>query len=210
MPIFTRPEIALIQCLVPDIAPDQTVESSPAGTDAGWSPCHSGEGKPMSQGPRGGWARKLAIGIGAALCVTVVGCNEIDKPRLGGAAKQPGPGLPGTPTLSGQPGTSNARTGQPGMGAQPLGGAGTPVSRSPSGAYSPTGNTNFGASTGGTNFVPGVGPANNDYQPISNTPISPASGMGAGAAGGSFGGAPPSLATPELYAPAAPDARGAL
>lgn len=160
----------------------------------------------MSQGPQGGWARKLVIGIGAALCVTVVGCNEIDKPRLGGAAKQPGPGLPGTPTLSGQPGTGNMRTGQPGTIGQPMGATG--AGRSPAGAYSPTGNTNFGTGTSGTNFVPGVGPANNDYQPISNTPVSPATGMGAGAAGGSFGGAPPSLATPELYAPAAPDAKG--
>jgi hypothetical protein len=160
----------------------------------------------MSQGSRRGWARGLVVGIGAALAVTIVGCNEIDKPRLGGAAKQPGPGLPGTPTLSGQSGMGNLRSGQPGLNTPSMGTAGTPAGRSPAGAYSQTGNTNFGA--GGNHFVPSVSPTNPDYQPLSNTPISPASGMGAGSAGGSFGGAPPSLATPELYAPAAPDAKG--
>ena len=127
----------------------------------------------MSQGPRGGWARKLVVGVGAALCVTLVGCNEIDKPRLGSSTKQPGPGLPGTPTLSGQPGTGNVRTGQPGAGIQPIGAAGTPVGRG-HGMGSPAGgNTNFGTNPGGNAFVPAVGPSNPDYQPYANAPVSP-------------------------------------
>jgi hypothetical protein len=192
----------LIRNLSADIGPDQTVESTPAGTDAGWSPCHSGEGKPMSQGPRGGWARKLIVGVGAALVVSVVGCNEIDKPRLG-ATKQPGPGLPGTPTLSGQPGSGNVRTGQPG--ARPIGSAGMPVGRDTTGGLPAGGNSTFG--TSGNVGVPSVNPTNPDYVPISSAPLSPAAGMGAGAPVGSFGGAqPPSLDAPGLTPPASPGA----
>ena len=131
----------------------------------------------MTQGTRGGWARRMIVGFGAALCVTVVGCNEIDKPKLGGTTKQPGPGLPGTPQLSGQPGTGNVRTGQPGAGMQPMG-VGTPVGRNPGMGSPAGGNTNFGAGSGGNSFTPAVGPANNDYPPIS-----PAAGMGCHRAG---------------------------
>jgi hypothetical protein len=147
------------------------------------------------------------FGLGAALCVTVVGCNEIDKPKLGGTTKQPGPGLPGTPTLSGQPGSGNVRGGQPGMGTQPLGGVGTPVGRSPAGSLPVGGNTNFaaGSGSGGNAFVPSVSPSNLDP-----APVSPAAGMGTGAATGSFGGAAaPSLDAPGLTPPASPGAAGA-
>jgi hypothetical protein len=89
-----------------------------------------------------------------------------------------------------------------------MGAAGTPAGRSPTGAYSQTGNTNFGA--GGNQFVPSVSPSNPDFQPISNTPISPAAGMGAAGTGsGSFGGAAaPTLDAPGLTPPASPGAAG--
>jgi hypothetical protein len=161
----------------------------------------------MSQETRGGWARKVVAALGAALCLTVIGCTEIDKPRFGKSTKQPGPGLPGTPTLSGQPSSGNVRPGQPATGAQPMGATGTPVGRAPAGAYSTGGNSGFGSGASGASYVPNVGPSNNDYAPISNAPISPAAGMGAGTPSGSFGGAAvPSLDAPELTPPAAPGA----
>ena len=160
----------------------------------------------MSQGTRGGWAHRIAISLGAALCVTVVGCTELDKPRFGKSTKQPGPGLPGTPTLQGQPGTGNVRTGQPNLGTQPMGAAGTPVSRSPATAYPTGGNSGFGAAANSNTLLPNVGPANNDY-----TPIAPAAGMGNGAPSGSFGGAAaPPLDAPGLTPPAAPGAVGGV
>jgi hypothetical protein len=161
----------------------------------------------MSQGTRGGWARKVIVGLGATMCLTLIGCTEIDKPRFGKSTKQPGPGLPGTPTL--QPGTGNVRSGQPTVGAQPMGATGTPAGRNPAGAYPTGGNSGFGTGGSGNSYVPNVGPSNNDYTPISNsnTPLSPAAGMGAGAPSGSFGGAAvPSLDAPELTPPAAPGA----
>jgi hypothetical protein len=166
----------------------------------------------MSQGTRGGWARRMVAVLGAALCLTVIGCTEIDKPRFGKSTKQPGPGLPGTPTLTGQPGSGNVRTGQPGTGTQPMGATGTPVGRTPGGAYPTGGNTGFGSGASGNTFVPNVGPANNDYTPISSAaPISPATGMGAGAPSGSFGGAAaPPLDAPGLTPPAAPGAVGGV
>jgi hypothetical protein len=203
---LTGPDVALIRGNAADIAPNQTVVSTPAGMDAGWSPCLSGEGIPMSQGKRGGRARKLIVAVGAALCVTIIGCNEIDKPKLG-STKQPGPGLPGTPTLSGQPGTGAVRTGQPATGLQPLGGTASPVGRNTTGGYPASGNTTFGSGSGGNSMVPSVSPSNNDFRPNSNAPISPAAGMGAAAPSGSFGGASaPLLDTPGLTPPASPGA----
>ena len=166
----------------------------------------------MSQGTRGGWARKVVVGLGAAMCLTLIGCTEIDKPKFGKSTKQPGPGLPGTPTLLGQPSSGNVRTGLPGTGVQP-GTSGMPVSRTPAGAHPTGGNAALGTGVSGTSYVPNVGPTNTDYVPISNsnTPLSPAAGMGAGTPSGSFGGAAvPSLDAPELTPPAAPGAAAGI
>jgi len=143
--------------------------------------------------------------VSAALCVAIIGCNEIDKPKMGGTTKQPGPGLPGTPTLSGQSGTGAARTG-----LQPLGGAATPVGRGATGGLPAGGNTNFGMN--GNVGVPPVRPSSNDYPPINNAPISPAAGMGSNTPSGSSGGAAAPLleAPPELTPPASPGALGGV
>jgi hypothetical protein len=153
----------------------------------------------MLQGTRGGW--NLLMGVGVVVCVSLVGCNEVDKPKM--LTKQPGAGLPGTPRLPGQPGTGvsggNVNT-------QPLGALGTPAGRTPN-TMVPAGNTGFGSAVSGNNFVPAVNP-NPNYPPI-GSPISPAAGMGAGAPSGSFGGAPaPNLDAPGLAPPASPGAAG--
>jgi hypothetical protein len=154
----------------------------------------------MSQGTRGGWIWKLFVGVGVVVCVSLVGCNEVDKPKM--LTKQPGAGLPGTPRLPGQPG-SGVSGGN--VNTQPLGGIGAPVGRTTN-TMVPAGNSGFGAAGNGNTFVPAVGP-NQNYQPIGAASVSPAAGMGAGASSGSFGGSPPpNLDAPGLSAPAAPGA----
>ena len=165
----------------------------------------------MSQGPRGGWVRRLFAGLGMMLVVTVMGCTDIDKPKMGTNTKQPGPGLPGTARLPGQPGVGGV-SGQSGLGGtmQPMGNTGTPVGRSGATGYSTGANTNFGTGTTGNSIVPSVGPYNN-YQPTGTGPVSPAgSGLGAGSPAGAGTGyaTPPGLSDLGPYAPAPPDGRG--
>lgn len=166
----------------------------------------------MSQGPRGGWVRGLLAGLGGLLCVGLVGCTEIDKPKLGTNAKQPKAGLPGTPLLPGQPATGTAGTRQPvtgtGMGFQPQ--TGTPAGRT-TGTGMPAGSSTFGTGAGGSSIVPPVTPPNNTFQPAgAAAPMSPAQGMGSGNPGGLPAGyaTQPALADPGLYPPAAPDNLG--
>ena len=167
----------------------------------------------MLHGHRGGWIR--ARGAWALLCVGVVGCMDLDKPKdtkILGNTKQPGAGLPGTPRLPGAAGTGvgAAGTGQPGAfpavgsGGASMGGSGG-VGRAPTGGYPTGGSTNFGTGSGNNNYVPAVGP-NTNYQPVGSGPVSPASGMGAG----ERYGVQPLAVDPGLTPPAAPGASGGV
>jgi hypothetical protein len=163
----------------------------------------------MSQGLRGGRINKLFAGLGALLCATVVGCTDVDKPKLGTNTKQPGPGLPGTARLPGQPGSGMGTNNQYGMNGslQPTGGMGS-SGRSPVGGYGATGGTNFGTGSNTNSFVPSVGP-NNNYQPIGANPPAGA-GLGAGSSGGAGAGyasSPPTLS--DLGPPSYPGGSGA-
>ena len=89
-------QVGLIRVPLPVMAPDQTEEDIPAGTDARLVAVSFGGGVVMSQGLRGGRMGKLFAGLGALLCASVVGCTDVDKPKFGTNTKQPGPGLPGT------------------------------------------------------------------------------------------------------------------
>jgi len=143
----------------------------------------------MSQGLRGGRMGQLFAGLGALLCASVVGCTDVDKPKFGTNTKQPGPGLPGTARLSGQPGSGLSTNGQYGMsnGLQPTGGLGT-SGRSTGGGYG-AGGTNFGTGTNTNSFVPSVGP-NNNYQPLGNPPAGSGLGASSSSGGTSYGSEP--------------------
>ncbi len=88
----------------------------------------------MAHGTRGRWLRVATTGFGMVLCTGLVGCMNTDKPKDKVAAKQPGPGLVGTPTLPSGAGAGAgaiSKIGQPagqyygttpGTGVQPAGG----------------------------------------------------------------------------------------
>ena len=187
-------QIGLIRVLRSDMPPDQTEVSHPAGMDVGRSPHHSGEGKVMSHGTRGGLVHTLFAGLGMVVCVSVIGCTDIDKPKDKVGTKQPGPGLPGLPRLQGQPGSGLGATGtgQPGALsggnglATPMGVTGSPVGRSPSSGSAVGGSTNFGTGTGNNQYIPPVGP-NPNYPPVSAGSVSPSSGSFGPAAGAGAG-----------------------
>jgi hypothetical protein len=136
----------------------------------------------MSQGLRGGRMGKLFAGLGALLCASVVGCTDVDKPKFGTNTKQPGPGLPGTARLSGQPGSGGLTNSPYGMNnsLQPTSGMGS-TGRSAGGVYG-AGNTNFGTGANTNSIVPSVGPPNN-YQPIGNGHLA-GEGLGTGSSTG--------------------------
>jgi hypothetical protein len=184
-------------------------DNYPVDMDVGRSPPQSGEGKVMSQGTRGGLIRTLLAGLGVAVCVSLVGCTELDKPKDKVGAEQPGPGLPGTARLPGQP-NSGVGTGQPnafaGMGNQNSA-TGLNAGRSPS-TLQPAGATNFGTNT--NTFVPSVAP-NDRYPPINPSSAPPSSGSfgPASSAGAPYSVqplGPPDVITP----PAAPGASGGV
>jgi hypothetical protein len=112
--------------------------------------------------------------LSTTLGVAFIGCTEIDKPKdwkLGNNTKQPGPGLPGTPRLQGQP---NSGVNQPGGNAvQPASAFGSTFNRNPSGTNLGAGNSVGGSSIGSNPYVPPVGPqgsANtNNYNYSSST-----------------------------------------
>lgn len=62
----------------------------------------------MAHGSRKRWLRAAATGFGVLICTGLVGCLNSDKSKdtkFPTTTKQPGPGLPGMPTL--QPGAGN-------------------------------------------------------------------------------------------------------
>jgi hypothetical protein len=164
----------------------------------------------MSQGKRGGWVRKFFAGLGVVVCVSVLGCNDLDKPKQVTGTKQPGTGLPGLPSLPGQRGSGVPAPGQSGAtgGVQPMGSFGAAASRAPASGSSPTGNSSFGTGANGNQLIPPVTP-NTNYPSVGNGPVSPATGLGAASSNGVGTSAlQPALADPGLYPPASPDSRG--
>ena len=107
----------------------------------------------MAQGTRGRWLRVAATGFGAVLCTGLVGCMNSDKPKdTKVGTKQPGQGLPGTPTLpNGANGAAMNRT-PGGTGAY----GGTAIGATGSGAFGGPG-SNLIQQTGGVTGPTGAG-----------------------------------------------------
>ncbi|WP_162670604.1 hypothetical protein [Gemmata massiliana] len=71
----------------------------------------------MAQGTRGRWLRGAAVGLGVVLCTGLVGCMNTDKDKKDKLpAKQPSPGLTGTPLIPPGSQSISKTGGSPGFG----------------------------------------------------------------------------------------------
>ncbi len=121
----------------------------------------------MPQGLRIGWVRTVFASLGVTLCVGLFGCDSTDKPKDSMATKQPGTGLPGTPTLQPSPYGSSTSTTRPPTGYPATGATGTTGTT----GYPNTGTTGY-PNTGTTGY-PNTGATGTTGYPTTNGLLQP-------------------------------------
>lgn len=172
----------------------------------------------MSQGTRGRLIRAATTGFGVLLCTGLVGCMNWDKSKDSKSTKQPGQGLPGTPTLNTNTGAAaNTKIGQPYTG-QPYAGPGANIQ--PAGGFATSGAGRVGTTGQNTN-TGSVTPQYGNWPPQPGNPgtigspttpsvsVQPAGGVSAAPAPNTNTVASFSPPAPTLLDPPLPPATGA-